>query len=397
MKDILLLIIFSSLSFFIFSDDQTDDDYTWIKNEKLRMNIEKIDKFRKKNKSKAFYSGSINLVLFYYFDVWQGVENDHNGNYGYSTRNFQYNKYHSMDNKGIIEKNPWGGIETGFYGNFCISAPLFESKKPLLSENRISFEFNWDFNWMQAGCGIKFTFSPIPIYYTSTNINIGTGWEWLWSDGSPLLIGMGLCTRDGSLSIPLLGPVINANFTNGLQMDFSALPIINKKIKRWTHIILTASVNIGYQGLINIDQNQPYIYMNNKNLLSGWQFSFVTEFGYIIPVIEDKTNMDSFRKFAHRRFSIFPLLQTVVSFDITHFSDSKMNEGGWGSDFVKISLKPLLIFSLPFNFKIIFYSRFINNKRFSMSSIGNVYYQDREYEDWFFMFENIGIIFGWDF
>ncbi len=398
MKSILAIFLFFSISFLLFSQDQSGDEYYWIKNEKIKSAVKKIDKYREDNKSKAFFSGSINFVFFYYYDIWQGKKNDHTGDLGYSTRNFTNGKYHDADNKGTIETNLWGNIDTGFYGNFSITTPFFESTLPLLSDNSMSFDFNWEFNWMEAGGGLKFTISPVPFYYSSLSIKMSTGWEWLWADdGSPLLIGLGLSTKDGYLSTPLLGPVLQADFVNGLQMDFSALPGGGPVRKRWTHIILTASVDICYQGVINIDQNQPYIYLNVKNETSGWKFSFTSEFGYIFPVIEDKTTMGSFRKFANRRFSIFPLLQTVVGFDITHFNDSTMKKKGWGSDFIKVSLRPLLIFMLPDNFKLIIYSRFINERRFTMETIGNVYYQNREYEDWYFMPENIGFIFGWDF
>ncbi len=380
------------------NSDLTDDKYEWIDNSSLKSKIKKIDKNREEKASKAYFSGSTNFVFFYYFDTWQGIKNDKTGDFGYKTRDFSDDDYHNKDNDGRIIKDPWGSIETGFFGDISISTPLFKSDKPLISDNKITFEFNWEFNWMQAGAGLKFTFSPLPIFYTSIGCKIGTGWEFLWkNDFSPILVGLGLSTEKGHISMPLAGPVINFDITTGIQMDFSALPGINKKAKRWLHIIATASTTLEYQGLINFNQNQPYIYIERRNQLSGWYFSFQSNLGYLIPIIEDETNMQSFRRIAHRNFSIMPLLQTTVGFNITHYNDSKMAEMGWGSDFVDIALKPLLLFKFPFNFNLIVYSGFVNGKRYYMDTIGNSYYQDREYEDWYFKADCIGIIFGYEF
>jgi hypothetical protein len=398
MKIYILLFYIVTFAFSAFCDE-SDDLYLWIKNKKAHDSVEKLEKFRKDNKSSLFFSGDIYLAFFYCPDIWQGTKNEHIGNFGYQTRDFRDSKYHKDNNDGTLVKNPWGGVQTGFMGNFNISRTFIDSDIPIFKQNKIQIQFDWTFEWMQGDCGIKFIFQPVGFYYTSLGINIGSGWNFLSDNsGKPFISGLGLNTKDGFISTPFLGPVLTVDYQNTLQINFSVLPFIPKNIKRWTNIVMSASAIINYKALLTIDQNQPFYYQNQTSdiIFGGWNFAAEFLAGYIIPVIEDKTTFQSFRKQFNNRFSIMPAFKTKINFSLTHYNDSPMKDG-WGSDFVTVELNPLLVFNLPCNYKIILSFNFKNDKRFTEDTIGNAYIKDKLYEDWYLEFKKVGIIFGWEF
>ena len=164
------------------------------------------------------------------------------------------------------------------------------------------------------------------------------------------------------------------------------------------HIITTASITVQYQDLLTVREDQPYHYRMDDYQLDGWSISSSFIVGYMIPVIEDKKkNFQSFRRLYTRDFTIFPLLNVNLKFDLTHYNDSRMDHDGWGSDFINVTLNPMLIFHLPCNYSLNLFFEFKNARRFKENTIGNLYMFDRQYEDWYFKFATVGIIWTWKF
>jgi hypothetical protein len=350
------------------------------------------------NEQNVDIEGSVNMVVFYLFDNVQGVVSNNLAQFGYQDRDYTSAAFYNDGNGGTIEESPWGGIETGFYGNVMFSAPFLRQDHPLLEDNRISIDMRWEFNWMQAETGIHFTFQPVPFYYFSMGLDIGSGWEWLWDqDGEPVLTGLGVYGNEGLISTPLGGPVIRFSLTNGLQMDLSALPFIPDQAKRWTHLILTARGTFQYMALTTVGEEKLFSYQL-QDYQNGWDFEFENQFGYRIPVIEDLDEEgEPNTSWNNKNISIFPLLQTTVTIPMTNYFDAVMGSGGYGSDFISVELNPLLILELPRNFSFILYSQFSNDRRFSNESLGNQYLLTKTYTDWLFQFDKIGFIFGWKF
>ncbi|HNZ27587.1 MAG TPA: hypothetical protein PLG34_11300 [Spirochaetota bacterium] len=220
---------------------------------------------------------------------------------------------------------------------------------------------------------------------------IGSGWNFFG-----LFNGLGRndgTTNKGRVE-PFYGPVFQTWFSSTLQFDFSY--VMPKNIRRWTHIVFQATPKLIYKGLLNVSDNVAYQYEADMGEnLNGWNFKGNFLLGYQIPIIEDETGKDEmFLRRVNNNFVITAaMLFAIDKLSLTHYSDSPMS-GGWGSDFCYVYFGPIFNFDLPNNFFGVFSLQWANEREYTSNTVGNLFYQNKTYKDWYVYFYRIVFAFG---
>ena len=348
------------------------------------------------SKFKMKFRGMVEIGAGYYFDEWQGNENDRIGDFLYQQKDMTntgdpQNGSHN-DNVGRL-LGGWGGIEVGIFSQFSMIAPFLTADNSLFSGNNIRVNLNTKINPAAIGIGMDFVITPVAFYYFSFGFNINGGW------GIPgMCNGLARNIKGEPEGYGFMGPLVEISFENVLQFDASYL--MPEKFKRWTHIIFLSSALFKYKALASINENEPFYYENDiGENLNGWEFNSTFILGYKIPVIEDDIGENGrFLKFNNDNFAItMVMMVTIEQLRLTHNSDSTISNKGWGSDFVNVRFGPVINFDLPRNFFTLIQFQFANDKRYTEDTFGNKFYQDRVYEDYFLYFRRIGMMFGWRF
>lgn len=357
--------------------------------EKFRDNAEYFMKFR----------GSVSMTIAYYFGVLDGLTNTpHFSLPSYTLLDYRDhgdsdNDHHSNGLKGRIIGSKAGEPKLNFSVVYDFIAPFLNFKNPLFKGNNIKLSFYGDINPISMFAGGGITFTPIAFLNFHAGFFFGTAWN-----VPGLLPGLGRNIDGNILRENFYGPVMRSWFSSTFQFDIAA--VMPKNIKRWTHIVMQATPKIHYQALLNIPENIPYIFLTDRGEnLNGWHFKGSFLLGYQIPVIEDDFGKDrQFIKIAHKNFKITTAMYFLIDdLHLSHYYDSLMANNGWGSDFTYVDFGPLLKFDLPYNFFCTLILFWANDKKFSDGTVGNLYYQDREYEDWYVYLRRFVFQFGYNF
>jgi len=378
-KIICLVVLFSVLATNLFAD-QTGDVSDGGKSEKYYM------KFR----------GSVLIGFIYYFGIAKGLSTYKNVSspdykvYDYTNSGDPLNIHHN-DGVGNKVGTSWGGVELGMYTNYGFIAPFLTADHFLFSGNNIKLNFKLDLTPVSINAGAEVTFTPIAFLQFNSGFLIGSGWNFFG-----LFNGLGRndgTTNKGRVE-PFYGPVFQTWFSSTLQFDFSY--VMPKNIRRWTHIVFQATPKLIYKGLLNVSDNVAYQYEADMGEnLNGWNFKGNFLLGYQIPIIEDETGKDEmFLRRVNNNFVITAaMLFAIDKLSLTHYSDSPMS-GGWGSDFCYVYFGPIFNFDLPNNFFGVFSLQWANEREYTSNTVGNLFYQNKTYKDWYVYFYRIVFAFG---
>ena len=384
-KIIISVLFFISVAAFIFCDETTDNDSLSESKIKFRDKAEYFMKFR----------GSASFGFAYYFGVNDGVNNgNHTGNVSYTPLDYTdngdpSNNHHTINNEGRIIGNTWGGVELKLYANYDFIAPFLTADHFLFSGNNIKMSFFGGLSPISMEGGMGITFTPIAFLNFQAGLKIGSGW-----DLAGLFNGLGRNIDGEVKSEPFYGTVLQIWFSTTFQFDIAA--IMPKSYKRWTHIVMAATPKIRYISLLNVSENQPYRWEAGRGeFFNGWSFLGNFFLGYQIPVIEDDIGEDrQFIKMKHNNFKITAgMLVTLDYLNLSHFFDSQMSDG-WGSDFCYVEFGPLVNFDLPNNFFVTVLFLWRNDRGYTSETVGNLDFQQREYEDWYVYFRRFAFSFG---
>jgi len=382
----IFIIIFIIKSIFIYSDLTSDKIIEKRIYKDKRGNIESSLKYR----------GHIKFVLTYYPAIHDGVNpGDHFGKIDYNSLDYTDNgdpdnEHHN--GKGRILN--YTGFEIKLYYQHDIIVPLLKGDHFLFSGNNITFSFLGEISPVSTNIGFEVTWLPIAFLYLQSGVLIGSGWNFL-----NLAAGLGLNGDDGILKFDYFGTHFQFWFSATFQMDLAY--IMPKNIQRWMHIVMFVKPKLKYQSLFGINNDQSYMYEADRGEnLNGWRFSSEFFLGYQFNIIEDYTGSDrTYIKMINKRLSlILGFLANIEKIDLTNFKLSPMTSNdGWGSDFIVVEFGPLIKLDLPNNYWLVLFTFFANDKAYTEDTVGNAFYQNRIYEDWYIHFRRFGIFTGWDF
>lgn len=363
------------------------------------------------NENIVKFRGYLSIPLAYYFPNNPLNVNNHISliDYGYyydfTDDGDENYKHHDQDDPGKEIKAIPYQIESQIEFSFSIIYPVLRGDHFLFKNNNLKQKFTFSVSPVSFTGGMSVILTPIPFLILEAGTSFGTGWN------IPSISIYGLARDNHSGNDPdiaegtiksdsFFGPVMENWLKCTLQFDFS--PITPKKVQRWTHIIMLASFEFNNTLLLNYAYiDRPYYWVTSL-IQNGWDFNSNFVIGYSIPVIIDERKKKAEKKqwmgpVRHNNFSILMIMMTEIGIDLTHYYFSRITDKGWGSDFVSCKFGTAIIFDLPNNLNLFFGAQWINNKKYSSDSIGNMDFMRREYEDWYISFYRIILSFGWNF
>ncbi|MBP5707084.1 MAG: hypothetical protein J6W76_07340 [Spirochaetales bacterium] len=356
---------------------------------------------RRKNPMK--FRGNVMFGGYYYFAQPNGVrcsDTPHIGHNSYTPLDYTNEgdpmNYHHNDNKGYTIGSSWGGLEGKLFVSYAAIAPFLTMDNPLFSGNNIAVSLDGELTPVTINQAINVKITPIAFLSFLAGCQIGTGWNFFG-----LFNGIGI--NDGSCFKGKAQPFYSVCFQSWLRVtfQFDVAALMPAKFKRWTHIQMQAAPQFRYKALLNTESTQSFQYENDRGEnLAGWRLEGTFVLGYKIPIIIDEPDNDEMflTKRRNNNFAILAAMLLVIDrMDLTHANLSPMRDNGFGSDFCYMYFGPTLMFDLPNNMTAMFGVHWTNEKEYTTETVGNIYYQDRVYQDWYVYFSRILIAVGWNF
>jgi len=301
------------------------------------------------------------------------------------------NKHHSGNGRIIGGTN--GAHLFGIFGKYSFIFPFMAIDRPLMKNNNIKFSVIGQITPVTWDSGFSMTITPIAFFQFEMGMLIGCGWTLTNTIG-----GLGINDKGVIKRYSAGGPYLQLWFAPLFQIDIAYL--LPQAYQRWTHIVAVANPKFKYDALLSVKEDQPWMYQEDPGeRLNGWQFQGEFYFGYRFYINEEDTGENQrFLKKVHKNFIITPVMYIwIENFHLTHYYDSLMKDGGWGSDFVNVNFGPAVLINLPMNFFFKAAFLFCNDKAYTSSTAGNLFYQDREYSDWYVYARWYRMSFGWNF
>ena len=356
---------------------------------------------RRKNPMK--FRGNVTIGGYYYFAQPLGVHNSdipHIGYNSYSQLDYTNEgdpmNYHHNDGKGYKVGSVWGGLEGKLFVSYAAIAPFLTADHPLFSGNNIAVSLDGELTPVTINQAINVTITPIAFLSFRAGCQIGTGWNFIG-----VFNGIGI--NDGSCVKGKVQPFYSVCFQSWLRatFQFDVAALMPAKFKRWTHIQMQASAQLRYKALLNTESTQSFQYEADRGEdLAGWRLEGLYVLGYKIPIIIDEADKSGMflKRRRNNNFAILAaMMLTIDRLDLTHITLSPMKDGGFGSDFCYVYFGPTLMFDLPNNMTAMFGVHWTNEKEYTTETVGNIYYQDRVYKDWYVYFSRILVSVGWNF
>ncbi len=278
---------------------------------------------------------------------------------------------HHSNDPGRDLGSSWGGAKGNAVFTHTMEIPFLRGPGPLTRGNNLAFNFIGELSPVSINIGSEVKLTPIAFLNTALGFKVGTGWNFFG-----LFNGLGRNLPGPAYTEPLAEPFSGAVFdvwwSATFQFDLAAVwP------GEWHHIVTQLTPSIHYRGFTGAERDTAWEWEadGGQNFNS---FKFIGSYvlGYQMPIA---LNLVAF------------LLET--SQYIGEVSGrSIMDSGGWGSDFVEVTFGPLANVSFNEHFGLTFLIQFQTGRDYTDASIGNRYFEYREFESIYVDFYRLGFI-----
>jgi hypothetical protein len=202
---------------------------------------------------------------------------------------------------------------------------------------------------------LETTLTPIAILNVYAGTMFGTGWD------IRLFNGMGLNTDGSGVPEPssLRGLVVKLWTGGTFQFDLGALVP-----GEWTHLVAFVRPKLQYACFSRAEKREAWMFeADSGENFNGYELLCTYFLGYQMPLILDTVGV---------------LLETRQN--LGYVKDlSTMNSGGWGSDFVWITIGPVLNFALSEKSSLSVLIQFRRGRLYDEPDIFANYYKNRDY------------------
>lgn len=383
-KILSLLFLFFVMQAFT---DETDDSLVVNKT---------LDARYQKEKFKIKFRGSLSFVFTYMFEQQDGVRRSDKFS-PITSEPIDYtaaeDPHHSPGDKGRVIGGQWGGVQAKLYGSYGVVSPMLNFDTPLTKDNNIRFNLLAEISPITANWGASMVLTPIAFLQFQFGFLVGSGWAL-----SSTLGGIGLNEGGTIHRASFQAPMIQFWFTPTFQMDLAY--VVPKRYQRWLHIVAIASPQLKFQNYFGAGYHQPYMYEECAGeQLNGWRLGGDFIFGYRFYINEEDTGEgETYLKMNHKNFIITLAAYAWIDWlNLSHYHDSTMASGGWGSDFMSVNFGPAIQLDLPYHLWVKLFFFFRNERAYTDATVGNADFRNRVYEDYLIYPRTIGIFIGWNF
>jgi len=264
----------------------------------------------------------------------------------------------------------WGPAEIQVLLNHTIRVPFLVGRGSLTSGNNVSFSITGSLSPVSARLEGEATLTPIAFLNVYAGAMAATGWD------IGLFNGMGL-NADGSgvpESASLQGAVLKSWIGGTFQFDLAALLPGD-----WTHVVTLLSPRLQYAWFSGAERGQAWMFEADiGENFNGWKLLGSYFLGYQMPLVLNTVGV---------------LLQTEQN--LGYVRDlSPLAGGGWASDFLLITIAPVLNFKLSERSSLAALFQFRRERLYTSDSMFYAYFENRNYSGVYWDFYRIAFSYS---
>jgi hypothetical protein len=318
-------------------------------------------------------STSLSIEAAYYFPDNQG--------YGVSNCGFAPISYSPVPvppsfpigpDQGRALGSSWGPGKIQFLLSHEIQVPFLTGRGELTKENNVAFSITGALTPVSTRLELEAELTPISFLVLGAGGMAGTGWD------IGLFNGMGL-NADGSgvpESASLQGVVLNTWLAGTLQFDLAALVPGD-----WTHVVALLSPRFQYAWFSGAERGQAWMFeADSGENFNGWKLLGSYFLGYQLP-----------KPIALELAGL--LLETEQNIGYVH-ELSTVASGGWGSDFLLLTVSPVLSFRLSRHSTLAVLFQFRRERLYTSDTVFYAFYANRKYAGTYWDFYRIALSYS---
>lgn len=211
----------------------------------------------------------------------------------------------------------WGGVGLEVLLKRSVRLPFLQAEGPLTSGNNLTLNLAAALSPVTLTTQAEAVLTPIAFLQFGLGAQAGTGWDLVVFNG----LGRNLDPTGNIQKIPFGGLVFKGWAFGVFQFDLAALVP-----GEWNHVVLLSRVGLTFQALTAASGAEAWQWQADSGQnFNGWRLGSVHFLGYQMPLALNTLGL---------------LLETDVYLEPV-FGWSRIQDGGWGSDF--LSLKPSLL------------------------------------------------------
>jgi hypothetical protein len=264
----------------------------------------------------------------------------------------------------------WGPGEIQVLLSHTIRVPFLAGRGLLTRDNNVTFSIAGALTPVSTRLELGATLTPLAFLNVYVGCMAGTGWD------IGLFNGMGL-NADGSgvpESASLKGGVLKSWIGATLQFDLAALIPGD-----WTHVVTMLSPRFQYAWFSRADRGQAWMFEADiGENFNGWKLLGSYFLGYQMPLALDMVGL---------------LLETDQNLGYVR-ELSPLAGGGWGSDFLLITISPVFDFKLSKRSSLAVLFQFRRERMYDEDSVFYAYYQNRHYTGTYWDFYRVAFSYS---
>ena len=276
------------------------------------------------------------------------------------------------EDKGSALGSTWGPAEIQVLLNHTIQVPFLAGSGPLTEGNNVTFSVAGALTPVSSRLELQAALTPIAFLEVYAGAMAGTGWD------IGLFNGMGL-NADGSgvpESASFKGAVLKSWLGGIFQFDLAALVPGD-----WTHVVTLLSPRLQYAWFSRAAKGQAWMFEADiGENFNGWKLLGSWFLGYQMPLALDMAGV---------------LLQTEQNLGYVR-EISPLGSGGWGSDFLLLTIGPVFNFRLAERHSLAVLVQFRRERKYTDTSVFYAYYANREYAGTYWDFYRVAFSYSLD-
>jgi hypothetical protein len=280
---------------------------------------------------------------------------------------------HRQDDPGRDLGTTWGSAKAQAVFSHFITIPFLQSPGPLFKGNNIEVKLGGDVSPVSVNAVAQLKLTPIAFLNLAVGAKLGTGWSFFGVFNG---LGRNLPGKqyNGPLHEPFSGLVADFHASGTFQFDVAAVwP------GKWHHIVTQLTPSIHWRGYTGAGPDTAWEYEADGGMnFNGFKFLGSYFLGYQMPI-------------ALNTVGVLVETEQYVG-DVA--TKSPMNAGGWGSDFVEVTISPLASVTISEATSLSILLQFQNARDYTKETIGNRYFEYRSYTGTYFDLYRIAFVFG---
>lgn len=258
------------------------------------------------------------------------------------------------DDPGRSLGNGWGGLELQVWGSRRWTIPMLQNDNALMSGNNLMLEVKPAISPVTMTIDSRAVLTPIAFFTFEGGVHAGTGWYF-----SPLgFNGLGL-NENGT------GTADHANFSQAVfktwgsgtfQFDLAAV-----MPGEWNHVVVQVNEKITGQMYTDAKAGEAWQYLADSGQnFNGAFWTGTYTVGYQMPLAMNFVGI---------------MTETVRNVGSVA-ALSRVDDGGWGSDFMKVTTGPLANFALNEHNSLLCIFQLKNDLYYTEDTVFNNYFKN---------------------